>query len=175
MVVHVNSVEEAVADLKQRQRTAIRKAVSKAGNQAVDDVYKFSISCIDRYYANYIPSIYDRTGQLYNTVSPVLKLAESGDIITTTVGVKFDAGALGSHEHRTFWGTQPGVDNGYEDEILDDFLEGIHPMTNGSPDKGTSALMIQDGLSTDSLLIRYLSMYQNKFAQLVGMYFAMSF
>jgi hypothetical protein len=174
MAIHVNSIDEAVEDMKKRGEKAIRIAVNKAANVGVEDIYKFSISCIDQYYANYIPSIYDRTYQLYNTVSPVHEISEGGGMISAKVGVKFDPGALGSHEHRTFWGNRPGMENGYSNEILNDFLDGIHPMTSGSPEPGTPALMVQDGVSTDSLLNRYLPLYLRQMERLINNYFTLS-
>lgn len=174
MAIHVNSIGEAVEDMKKRGEAALRTAVTKAADKATEDIYKFSISCIDQYYANYIPSIYDRTDQLYNTVSPVLEISEGGGMIAAKIGVKFDAGALGTHYHSTHWGTTTGVPNGHSDDILNDFLEGIHPMTDGSPLPGTPALMIQDGVSTDSLLNRYLPLYLKKMEHLINSYFVLS-
>lgn len=174
MAIQVNSIEEAVADMKKRGEAAIRTAVNKVADIGVEDVYKFSVSCIDRYYANYSPSIYDRTYQLYNTVSPVNEVSEGGGMISAKIGVKFDAGALGTHYHSTRWGTTTGVPDGHSEVILNDFLDGIHPMTDGSPVPGTPALMVQDGFSTDSLLNRYLSLYLKKMERLVSTYFAIS-
>ena len=174
MIKRVSSVDEAVEDMKQRSKKAMRAAVDKAADVMIEDIYKFSVSCIDRYYANYEPSIYDRTYQLYNTLSSVCELSDSGDFVTGKIGVRFDAGALGTHYHSTFWGTRDGVDNGHSEDILSDFLDGIHPMTSGSPVPGTPALMIQDGFSTDGLLIKYLSLYKHKFDRLISSYFAIS-
>jgi hypothetical protein len=174
MAIQVNSVEEAVADMKKRGAAALRTAVNKVANIGVEDIYKFSISCIDQYYGNYTPSIYDRTYQLYNTVSPVLEISEGNGMISAKVGVEFDPGALGAHYHRTRWGTAKGVINGYSNEILNDFLDGIHPMTDGSSLPGTPALMVQDGVSTDSLLNRYLPLYLRKMERLINDYFTIS-
>ena len=174
MAIHVNSIGEAVEDMKKRGEAALRVAVSQAANVGVEDIYKFSISCIDQYYASYIPSIYDSTDLLYNTVSPVLEISEGSSMIAAKVGVKFDAGALGTHYHSTRWGTTTGVPNGHSEDILHDFLDGIHPMTDGSPLPGTPALMVQDGFSTDSLLNRYLPLYLRKMERLINSYFVLS-
>lgn len=174
MAIEVHSIGEAVEDMKKRGAKALRIAVSKAADVGVEDIYKFSVSCIDQYYASYIPSIYDRTYQLYNTVSPVLEISEGSDMVTAKVGVKFDSGALGTHYHATHWGTTTGVANGYEDDILTDFLDGIHPMTDGSPLPGTPALMVQDGFSTDGLLNKYLPLSLRKMEKLINSYFALS-
>jgi hypothetical protein len=95
-------------------------------------------------------------------------------MISAKVGVRFDAGALGVHYHSTFWGNTTGVPRRYTKEILNDFLDGIHPMTDGSPKKGTPALVIQDGVSADTLLNRYLKVYVKKMERLVNMYFTIS-
>lgn len=174
MAIHVNSPEEALADMKKRGEAALQKAISKVADVGAKDVYQFSISCIDQYYANYSPSIYDRTYQLYNTVSPVCEVSSGGDSASAKIGVRFDAGALGWHSHRTFWGWEEGIANGHSADILNDFLDGIHPMTDGSPLPGAASFVVQDGTSTDSLLDRYLRLYLRKMEQLVKSYFAAS-
>lgn len=170
MAKQVGSINEAVYDLKERYAAALHTAVNKGVDKGVRDIYQFAISCIDRYYANYEPSIYDRTYQLYNTASPIAEILDGGDMISATVGVGFDSSALGWHSHRTFWGTEEGVENGYSAEILSDFLDGIHPMTTGSPIPGTPALAVVDGISTDTLLDKYLQKYIKTMEQAVNDY-----
>lgn len=174
MANKAGSINEIAQDIKEKRKAALRSAVNKTTDKAVREIYKFSISCIDQYYANYEPSIYDRTYQLYNTVSPIVEISDGGDMISATVGVRFDASALGTHYHRTQWGTIQGVENGHEEDILSDFLDGIHPMTDGSPVPGTPALKVQDGFSTDSLLNKYLPLYLRQMAKNIDSYFVLS-
>ena len=174
MAKTAGSINEIVQDIKEKHMAALRSAVNKTTDKAVRDIYKFSISCIDQYYANYTPSIYDRTYQLYNTVSPLVEISDGGDTMSATVGVRFDASGLGTHYHSTRWGTVQGVENGYEADILSDFLDGIHPMTDGSPLPGTPALAVYDGVSTDSLLNKYLSLYVRTMAQHINSYLVLS-
>lgn len=173
MAIVVGSIEEAVEDMKRRGRAALRSAVNKAAQVASEDIYQFSISCIDQYYASYAPSIYDRTNQLYQTSEQVSEVSEGGDMISAKVGVKFNASAMGTHQHSTFWGTRAGIATGYNDEILSNFLDGIHPRTNGSPLPGAPYIPA-GGPSADSALKAYLSAYMPKMEQFISSYFSLS-
>lgn len=152
------SVSEALKELSKNYKSVLLSAVQNATDIACEDIYKFSVSVVDRYYSNYEPSIYERAGGLYSTLSPIAKVTNGGDTVTSTVGIGFNSGPLSGYKASSKYGTADGQ------WILTNYLMGIHPATNGSSNPDTVLYVPwQDGISPDTLTTKYLEWYSKKF------------
>lgn len=159
------SVNEALKELSKNYKSVLVSAVQKATDEACEDIYKFSVSVIERYYSNYSPSIYERSGGLFDTLVPIADVSSGGDTVTSTIGIGFSSGPLGGYRASSKYGTADGQ------WILTNFLMGIHPATNGSSNPDTVIYTPwQDGVSPDELIKRYLRLYQIKFNNNVNSY-----
>jgi hypothetical protein len=152
MVQISGSISEILKELEQKFKSVSRSAVESATDSALQDIYKFSMSTIDRYYSNYEPERYIRAYDLYNTITPIEKISVGGDTIVSVVGVGFSGGAVGGKPGSSKY---PGGADG--NWIVENFLKGVHPITNGSPNPDSVYYSeIVDGISPDSLLKKYL-------------------
>ena len=88
-MAHNRTVTDILQELKKDYKRVLLKAVEQATNTACEDVYKFSMSVLERYYDNYMPSRYDRTDNLWRTATPIAEVKDNGDIIVGTFGVAF--------------------------------------------------------------------------------------
>ena len=167
------TINEILADLSKNYKSVLREAVEKATTTAVKDIYAFSTSCIDQYYANYPPSSYDRSDSLWRTIIPYSEVVDRGDSIVSIVGVEYNPSVLDDAPYYSGsekYGAQRDengmiVQYGRPDSswVLENYLLGIHPATNGSRDPATvEYIPTQDPRSTDELTKRYLRMYQHK-------------
>jgi hypothetical protein len=158
MIQQSGSVSEALKELEKKYKSVLLSAVQSATDKAVEDIYKFSVSLVDQYYANYQPSIYERTGGIYNTLVPIAEVANGGDTVVSTVGIGFNSGPLNGYKASSKYGTADG------EWILSNYLMGIHPATNGGTSPDTAVYIPwQDGFSPDALTKKYLQLYKNKF------------
>lgn len=160
------TVTDILKELKKDYKTVLLKAVQEATNTACEDVYKFSMSVLDRYYENYIPSRHDRTENLWRATIPIAEVEDMGDIIIGTFGVGYDPSVLDG----VYDGSQK-----YEHPdgswVLENYLMGIHPATNGGRTTETSVYTPwQDTVSPDSYLKKYLALYKKKFDNNVNNY-----
>lgn len=168
------TIDEMLKKLKDNYKDAMVGAVTHAVNVGVKDVYKFTVSCLDQYYQSHDPTIYDRTDSLKETFVPIAEVATNGDVVSGTIGIAFDSTVLMDKYYRaTCWGRRQGIQDPDRPEalwVLENFLDGIHPATDGSPEEGAPYIPWEDPWSTDQLLNRYLRLYQNKFKRNVTNY-----
>ena len=165
------TVTDILQELKKDYKRVLIKAVEQATDTACEDVYKFSMSVLERYYDNYMPSSYDRTDNLWRTAIPIAKVEDKGDMIVGTFGVAYDPSVLdgvyvsGATKYGAEYDdgvmTKPGHPEGRW--VLENFLWGIHPMTNGSRDKNTVVYdPYQDPISPHKYLEKYLDIRSAK-------------
>lgn len=160
------TVTDVLQELKKDYKTVLLKAVQQATDTACEDVYKFSMTILGRYYENYMPSRYDRTDNLWRAAMPIAKVEDMGDTIIGTFGIEYDPSVL------------DGVYDGskkYEHPdgswVLENYLMGIHPATNGSRDPNTVVYTPwQDSISPDEYLRKYLLWYKKKLVKDVNNY-----
>ena len=152
------TINDILQELKQDYKKVLLEAVNQATNTACEDVYKFSMSVLDRYYENYEPSRYNRTENLWKATIPVGKVEDMGDMIVGIFGVEYDPSMLDG----VYNGSQKyGHPNG--SWVLENYLMGIHPTTNGGRTPETAVyLPWQDAISPDSYLKKYLKLRLNK-------------
>ena len=160
------TITDSLQELKKDYKAALLKAVEQATNDACEDVYKFSMSVLDRYYENYMPSRYDRTDNLWKAAIPIAKVEDMGDIVAGTFGVEYDPSVLdGVYNGSQKYGHPDGS------WVLENYLLGIHPATNGGRTTDTAIYTPwQDGVSPDSYLKKYLQLRKTKLANDVNDY-----
>lgn len=159
------TINEILKELSKDYKSVLLKAVQKATDVACEDIYKFSMSCLERYYANYSPSSYERTDSLWHAIVPIADVVDNGDTIISTAGVEYNASLLDAYvaggdlyDGSAKYGKADGQ------WVIENYLMGIHPTTNGSRvSEFTEYIPIQDSISTHELTDRYLRLYKNKF------------
>lgn len=165
------TVEDILQELRKDYKTVLLEAVNKAVDIACEDVYKFSMSVLDRYYENYIPSIYDRTNSLWRATLPIAEVHDYGDTIEGVFGVEYDADILESFAASSYYEASNKYGNVDGDWVIENYLLGIHPATNGSSDPDTVVYNPwQDARSPDQYLKKYLGWYKKQFENNVNDY-----
>lgn len=155
------TIADILHELQKDYRAVLGRAVQQATKTASEDVYKFSMSVLERYYGNYAPSRYIRTDQLWRAAIPVAEVELAGDVIAGVFGVDYDGSVLdGAYYGSKKYGHPEG------DWVLENYLLGIHPRTDGSSEPGGGnydAEIWVDPVSPDASLKRYLRLYVRKF------------
>jgi hypothetical protein len=133
-----NAIDEVLKDWK----ASMKEAVNSAVQEAQKDFMNKSLNCLQEYYNNHSPDVYDRTNTLRHAFLPYLDVKEKRDKIVGSVGVQYDASILEQYigepvmymgrdgvpriKHVGYYGSakhQP-VDAWW---VLDNYLNGIHP------------------------------------------------
>ena len=126
------TLDEAIDELLKDYKGALRKAVKYATYKAKQDIYNKAYSCLEEYYDSRIPDSYERTDSLIHAFVPVSEIYEKGYNIISRVGIEYDPFKLearSSYEGSSHY-TPP--DPWW---IISNYLDGIHPTTDGSTDE----------------------------------------
>ena len=155
------------AIIKDCQAVAV-EAVKNAAKKTQNDIIKEAESCLKKYYSNYSPKMYKRTGRLKRAIVPYWADRSGANGTSIEVGVQYKSGALKGayrsnsrfHQSGDVWKSvtstdnyslniptpekieKLGSDNGIPEPhwVLNNYLEGIHPW--GQKDgKSTNTLM----------------------------------
>lgn len=126
------TLDAAINELLQDYKKAIAVAVDDASKRATTDIWKHSLTCLDEYYEAYEPNSYNRSDSLWSAFLPYQTIVHGKDEIVSTVGVEYNAGML-----TTYTGSKKytPTDGGW---VLNNYLNGVHPGTNGGHTKETS-------------------------------------
>jgi hypothetical protein len=143
------------AIIKDCQAVAV-EAVKNAAKKTQQDILKEADNYLQKYYSNYTPKRYKRTYQLKNAIKPIIEDNSNGNGISIEVGVEYNSGSLKGyysnswyHQTGTHWIGRGSGDFDFDSQnngipepewILNNFLEGIHPLAQ------------TDGESTNSLM-----------------------
>lgn len=126
------TLDEAVEELFKDYKKAIKVAAQEATEKAKNDLYINSISCLVNYYDDYLPTSYNRTYSLIESFVPYSKpIKEKYDGYICVAGVEFDPSKIAT----TYSGSAIYSPTDAE-WIIDNFLMGIHPRTDGSREVG---------------------------------------
>ncbi len=150
------TIDEAIDEVFKDYKKAFKVAAQEASEAARDDLYANTVSCLVRYYEDYDPTSYNRTYSLMESFVPYVNpVRESGDSLLCSAGVEFDPARIAN----TYYGSEiySPVDSGW---IIENFLAGIHPRTDGSPivgggnyeDQNTMVLLCQQRRCKDLLM-----------------------
>lgn len=165
------TITDILQELKKDYKKVLIKAVEQATSTACEDMYKFSMSVLERYYDNYIPSRYDRTDSLQMATIPIAEVKDYGDVIVGTFGVEYDADILESFAAPSYYDASNKYGNVDGDWVLKNYLMGIHPATNGGRTTDTAIYTPwQDVISPDKYLKKYLQIRRVKLANDVNEY-----
>lgn len=143
------SIDEAFAAIIKDCQAVAVEAVKNAAKKAQNDIVKEANSYLQKYYNNYKPRKYKRKYKLNNAINPILEDNTSNDSISIEVGVEYDSTKLKGlytsnsrfHQSGDVWRSVTdhskfSPDNGIPQPewIMNNFLEGIHPITERNGD-----------------------------------------
>lgn len=149
----VGSIKEALAEVEKAYKSVALSSTQKVTNEVCQDMYKFAVTTIDQYYANYEPERYLRDYDLYNTLSPIAEVSDLGNAIQCTVGVSFNGASVDGKP-----GSRKYPDGASGTWIVENFLNGIHPTTNGARiPEYVLYIPISDSISANFLLNKYIA------------------
>ena len=165
----INDVfNEIIADYQ----AVATEAVKSAAKKVQDDVVKESYRYMAIYYRNHKPTKYKRTKQLHKSITPIFEDRSGKRGISIEVGVEYNSSNLKGLYYSNSWYHQTGTrwiernDEGFDFDsqnngipqpewILENFLEGIHPITKAiKKDRGFSYIYTpkRDSESTQTLM-----------------------
>ena len=124
----IQGLDEAIDEIFKDYKKVIKDAATEATKQAKDDLYANAVSCLASYYNDYRPETYERTYSLINSFVPYAKdVRETQDGYECVAGVEFDPNKI----QGMYRGSEIYTPTDAE-WIIDNFLSGIHPRTDGS-------------------------------------------
>ena len=165
----VRNLDKAIDKLFKDYEIALTKAMRYSSEIAREDINFKAKWCLYEYYENYEPSVYERTGRLEDAFVPYMKVGrlKGGAGIGAVVGMGYDASKLeGVYSGSQKW---TPVDGSW---VLENYLQGIHPTTDGSILPGAEYIPIYDSVSPDTKMEKYLNDYVKTFNENVLVSFA---
>ena len=179
-----NDLKAAIKELKKNYKQVLGEAVKYATEEAQKDVHTRALTCLEEYYANYDPSSYDRrdkASDLRNAFLPYKKIESNATHSISTVGIVYNTSLLsgyvvGSRDYGKRDIDKKRIENGQvilpiEEWIMNNYLDGIHPTTDGSGIIGEAIYTeIIDKESPTQKMDNYLENYADKFADNVYAY-----
>lgn len=171
------SLEDALRDVTNKLDKIVERTAKEVSKKAMKDVKQETKKIVKHYYDSYRPKMYDRKYSLYHAYEVLDNTY--GD--TMSIIVEFDPSLLSAHKsnspyHQTGKDWQPIIWPWEEpdlknhqygvpepDWILDNFWEGIHPITYGSKSKGYTYRPAVDMKSPQDLFDEFVNgSYVNK-------------
>ena len=160
----VKHLDEAIDRLFKRYESNLRKAMQTASDEAEFDIRLEAESCLARYYDNYDPNWYHRTESLIQAFVPYNDISKDKDRLVARVGMGYDPSRLeGLYNSNASQKTEFNpVDGSW---ILSNYLEGIHPTTNGYPLYADTLeyIPIRDAVSPNEHMNAFLQNYIKTF------------
>ena len=152
----VQDLDAAFAAIIQDCQAVAVEAVKNAAKKTQGDILKEADNYLQKYYRNYTPKRYKRTGQLKNAIKPVFEDRSGPKGISIEVGVEYNSGALKGyysnswyHKTGTHWISRDSGDFDFDSQnngipepewIMNNFLEGVHPWAQ-EDEESTNSLM----------------------------------
>lgn len=163
------TIDDIVSDIvTKKYKPLLRDAVEHVAKQAEKDIYNKAVNVLVKYYyGGYDPSSYYRTGALIQSIVPFsnTKLTGSGknEMIECVVGVEYSPQALENYLSGFEYAYQGSNKYGQPDTewIIENFLAGKHPRTNGSRDS-ESAMESFELVDSRSKVTQREGMYKNE-------------
>lgn len=135
-IINDKALDNAIDELFKDYKKALRVAAQEAIDKARDDIYIKSISCLVDYYNDYPPAnytlSYNRTYNLMKCLVPYSNpVKETADGYDCEAGIEYNGSLL----ENTYSGSKQysPTDPNW---IIDNYLAGIHPRTDGSREIG---------------------------------------
>ena len=142
----VKNLEQVFNDVINNAVSVSNDVVRNVGQKVQTDMYNKANKTLEEYYADYSPKRYKRTYSLKRSIKPYTKTISSGEFLELEVGIEYDPSRLeGIYESNSYYHQDgdswisryndnfdnSGISNGIpeSDWILNNFLEGLHPIT----------------------------------------------
>lgn len=131
-------LNDAIEEVVKGYKTAAAVAADKASKKTAEFIYNEALTCLEKYYYSYTavlhePRRYDRTNQLKNSFVKHSIIKSKAKNIICEMGVVYDYTKLDGLYDRahdeTYKGNWSPPDSSW---IVDNYLDGIHPTTNGA-------------------------------------------
>lgn len=169
----VKGLEEAIDSIFKRYNSNLKKAMEHAAKQAEEDINWEAKSCLYQYYENYDPNWYERTDSLIQAFVPYNKVTTDKDGVKASVGIVYDPSRL-EGVYKSNASDKPFFNPVDSTWVLQNYLNGIHPRTNGYPLYGDELIYdpIVDLVSPDKRMKDYIENYKDTFDQNVLKWFA---
>lgn len=168
----------AMEKLKKNYKKVLTEAVKYATEEAKKDIYEKALSCLEEYYESYDPSSYNRTYHLEDAFVPYEQIQTTNNQIISRVGVVYDTSLLTGYAVGSKNYGSREVDEGknilpIEEWIMNNYLDGIHPATNGSQIPGKAVYYeFKDPISPTQKMSEYFDKYVKTFDNNVYSYLA---
>lgn len=162
------SIDDAFAVIIKDCQTIAAEAVKNAAKKAQDDIVIKANNYLLKYYFNYTPRRYDRSRYLYKSIVPVFEDRSNAQKISITVGVEYDSSKLkGHYKSHSRWHQSGDAwhsvtdyskfspNNGLPEPewIMNNALEGIHPITKWSVSKQSYVYTPKQDSESTSILM----------------------
>ena len=168
-----NSLETAINELRKNYRRVLREAVQYATEEAEKDVHRKALSCLEEYYDNYIPNSYERSDSLKHSFLPYKSVKSNGHYLISTVGIEYNSDALEAYAPSAYNASKKYDGRVDTEWVINNYLEGIHPTTDGSRVPGEAVYMpMLDYVSPTKKMGDYLNSYAETFASNMYSYLA---
>lgn len=167
-----NDFTNAIKELKKNYKQVLMEAVQHATEEAQKDVYNKALTCLEEYYASYDPTSYRRSESLEYAFLPYKHITQNSSYIISTVGVEYNADLLAAYAGSSYDASKK---HGRADAnwVIDNYLDGIHPITDGSIIAGQAVYMkIKDPVSPTEKMDIYLEQYAQTFRDNMNAYLA---
>lgn len=166
-------LESAINELRENYRKVLRQAVQYATEEAEKDVHQRALSCLEEYYSNYEPNSYNRSDSLRHAFLPYKSVKSNGHYLISTVGIEYNASALEAYAPSSYNASKKYDGRVDTEWVIDNYLEGIHPTTNGSKiPENVEYIPIYDSESPTQKMGDYLNSYAHTFSENVYSYLA---
>ena len=155
-----NDFSAAIKELRKNYKEVLKEAVQYATEEAKKDVYHRALTCLEEYYSNYSPTSYNpRSDSLRHSFVPYMTVKSNNTHIISTVGIEYNADVLEAYAGSSYKASKKyGVADA--SWVIDNYLDGIHPTTDGSSIPGEAVYMeVIDLISPTQKMDEYLDKY----------------
>ena len=141
----------------------LKDAVKHVAKKAEKEIYDKSIDILyEYYYGAYEPKSYDRTFALQHSFIPFTKISKKGTELECVVGVEYNPWVLEEYVGATnnfAYDASKKYGKVDSDWVIDNFLQGKHPYTDGSSQPGTPVKYRQSTANQGIEMRKHLNYY----------------
>ena len=157
------TLDAVIADIVDNYENLLSNAVKNVAEQAKKEIYDKSIDILyEYYYGAYEPKSYDRIFALQHAFVPFSKVSKKGTELECVVGVEYDPLVLEEYVNSTnasAYDASKKYGRVDADWVIDNFLQGRHPYTDGSSQPGTPVKYRQSTANQGIEMRKYLNYY----------------
>lgn len=166
----VKGLDEELNRVFSRYKSNLKKAMQEAADKAELDIRLEAESCLQQYYNNFWPDThkpkqYRRTESLHDAFVPYNEIIEDkqNNAWVVNVGMSYDSSRLVGAYHSE--ASQKTFERPLHVWVLENYLGGIHPYTNGYPLVGDTLeyFEMKDEISPEEHMKAFLEEYYKTF------------